>query len=82
MDFLLKNEGIVIESKIAREKHGQKDIGDELIVDIERYKNHPDCKMLVCFIYDKNSVIENPQGFVNDIESNPSKLNIRVLINP
>jgi hypothetical protein len=68
MDFLLKNERIVIESKITRERHGQKEIGDELIVDKERYRSHPDCKTLICFIYDKNSFIENPQGFVKDIK--------------
>ena len=71
----------MIESKITKEKHNEKEIGDELILDIERYKNHRDCRMLLFFIYDKNSVIENRQGFVKDIESNPS-IKIRVLINP
>jgi len=41
MDFLLKNERIVIESKITRERHGQKEIGDGLIVDKERHRSYP-----------------------------------------
>jgi hypothetical protein len=48
MDFLLKEEQIVIESKMARQGHGNKEIADELLIDIERYKESPDCRILVC----------------------------------
>jgi len=83
MDFLLKNEGIVIESKMTRQWHGSKEIGDELLIDIRRYKERSDCKILVCFIYDPSSIIENPNGFVDDLEKeSTTDLKVRVFINP
>jgi hypothetical protein len=80
MDFLLKDHGIIIESKITRPSHGSKEISDELIIDLTRYKTHPDCRILVCFIYDRDSVIENPKGFIKDMESD-TPLPVRVFIN-
>jgi REase_DpnII-MboI len=50
MDFMLKQR-IVIEAKKTREKFADKEIGEELLVDIAKYKEHPDCGTLVCFIY-------------------------------
>ena len=52
MDFLLKQEQIVIEIKKARKGLGAKELGAQLIEDIARYENHPDCDTLVCFVYD------------------------------
>ena len=47
MDFLLKNEKIVIEIKKTRVGLTAKKLGEQLIVDIEKYQQHPDCKYLV-----------------------------------
>lgn len=83
MDFLLKDEGIVIESKMTRQGHGNKEIANELLVDISRYKESDDCKILICFIYDKDSIIENRKGFIYDLEKNSSvDFKVRVFINP
>lgn len=51
-DFLLKNEDIVIEVKKTRNGLSAKELGEQLIIDIARYKSHPNCKNLVCFVYD------------------------------
>jgi len=40
MDFLLKDERIVIEAKMARANHAAKEISEELIIDAARYKTH------------------------------------------
>jgi hypothetical protein len=69
MDFLLKKQRIVIEVKKTREKLADKEIGDELLVDIARYKNHPDCSTLVCFVYDPDQRIKNPAGLKQDLEA-------------
>jgi len=52
MDLLLKVQKIVVEIKMARDGLLDREIGDELLQDLARYKNHPDCSTLVCFIYD------------------------------
>ena len=74
MDFLLKNERIVIETKMMRKGLGSKELGDQLLVDIERYKEHPDCATLFCLVYDPEWVIPNPEGLENDLSKTDSGL--------
>jgi len=82
-DFLLKNERIMIEVKKTR--NGLKDgkLGSELILDIARYKNHPDCDLLYCFVYDPQSFIQNPRGLENDLaQQSNDELEVLVKIVP
>jgi hypothetical protein len=83
MDFLLKDEKIVIEAKYVRNGRTGKKILDELLVDIARYKAHPDCKTLVHFVYDPDSLIANPTGIKKELEEqSDSRLNVVALIVP
>ncbi|HDS7500257.1 TPA: malate dehydrogenase [Klebsiella aerogenes] len=79
-DFLLKKEKIVIEVKKARKSLGAGKIGEELIIDMARYRAHPDCDTLVCFVYDPEGWVNNPQGVVNDLEGGCSEGKTRVVI--
>jgi len=72
MDFLLKQHRIVIEVKMTREKLAAKEIGDELLIDIARYKEHPDCSTLICFVYDPDQRVQNPAGLKHDLEEQSS----------
>ncbi len=67
MDFLLKNEQIVIEVKKTRNGLNDKEVGEQLLIDIARYSKHPECKVLVCFVYDPEARIGNPIGLENDL---------------
>ena len=68
IDFLIKSEKIAIEIKKTREGLKGKQIADQLIIDIDRYKAaHPDCETLFCFVYDPENLIQNPIGFEKDI---------------
>jgi hypothetical protein len=67
MDFLLKEERIVVEVKMARPGRDNKKIAEELIVDAARYRGHPDCRILVCMIYDPEGVVPNPRGVEADL---------------
>lgn len=82
MDFLLKQEKIVIETKKTRKGLGAKEVGEQLLVDIQKYKEHSDCKTLVCFVYDPEGRIGNPRGIENDLNKTYDGLPVKVLITP
>jgi hypothetical protein len=67
IDFLLKREGIVVEVKMAREGLGARRLGEELAVDVARYRAHPDARVLVCFVHDPENRISNPRGIEDDL---------------
>lgn len=84
MDFLLAAHRLVIEVKRVRDKAHAARVGDELIVDIEHYRRHPDCARLWCAVYDPRMLIRNPAGMVTDLEDNQStpdgRFSVRVLV--
>ncbi len=82
IDFLLKRERIAIEAKMTRPNLRDKQVGEELLVDIARYRGHPGCDSLVCFVYDPNGYIANPSGLENDLSGNKNGVNVRVVICP
>lgn len=82
MDFLLKREMIVLEVKRSRKGLAAKEVGEQLIVDCQRYKVHPDCKTLVCFVYDPEGLIANARGVENDLSTAGGELPVRVFIRP
>lgn len=81
VDFLLKVENTIIEVKMGRKGMTAGSLGDELIVDIERYQVHPNCKNLICFVYDPQGYIKNPSGVESDL-SRTEPLSVRVFICP
>lgn len=81
MDFLLKEEKIVVEVKKTRKGLGNGEIGDQLIIDITRYQAHSDCQTLICFVYDPESIIVNPRGLEKDL-SRDEKIRVKVVIRP
>lgn len=82
MDFLLKDHATVIEVKKTRAGLGTKEIGDQLIHDIARYKSHPDCNTLICFVYDPEARIKNPRVLESDLNKQQDNFLVRVLVVP
>ena len=82
LDFLLKEEQIVVEVKKTRESLTERSLCDELLADIARYQKHPNCKTLVCFVYDPEGRLVNVAGLVNDLESTPSTMPVHVFVGP
>lgn len=83
MDFLLKSEKIVIEVKKTRTSLIEKQIGEQLIIDVIKYKQHPECKILICFIYDPEGRIGNPRGLEADLnQMTTDDLQVIVKITP
>lgn len=81
-DFLLKDQKIVIEVKKTRATLKAKQLGEQLIIDIAKYKTHPDCKVLYCFVYDPKGYISNPKGIENDLNKTTDSLKVVVRIIP
>lgn len=82
VDFLLKEEQIIVEVKKTRETLKAKHVGEQLIVDIQRYRSHPDCKKLICFVYDPDGWVANPRGLESDLSRKDEELEVKVLIVP
>jgi hypothetical protein len=83
VDFLLKREQIIIEVKKTRSGLKDKEIGNQLILDIAHYKSHPDCKKLICFVYDPENLINNPRGLEDDLNKNSNdEMTVEVWIRP
>lgn len=83
IDFLLKDEKIVLEIKMTRDGLGLKEIRSQLIEDMFSYRTHADYNIFVAFIYDPTRKIENPGGVKKDLENEMStdayKVNVRIV---
>ena len=83
VDFALKDEKIIVEVKMTNDHLKDKEIGSQLLIDIGRYRHHPDCEHLVVFVYDRLDNIRNKPGLISDLEKMSSPdLQVRVFIEP
>ncbi len=81
IDFLLKQEQVLVEIKMTRPGLSkEKDVSDQLIIDSERYRVHPDCKMLVAFVYDPQEYLNNPRGIECDLTKTINDVPVKVII--
>lgn len=82
VDFLLKAEKVVVEIKMTRDGLADRQLGEQLIIDIERYRAHPDCQALICFVYDPDHRVTNPAGLEADLRGIRNGLDVKVWIYP
>ena len=82
MDFLLKRERLVVETKMTRKSLGQREVGDELIVDMRRYRSHPDYRTLICLVYDPGGYCHAPAALENDLSGVEGDFHTRVVVCP
>ena len=82
IDFLLKRSQIGVETKMTNAKLRDRAVGEQLIIDIARYKQHPDCKTLVCFVYDPQHYLTNPAGLTSDLSKVHDGLVVEVMVSP
>lgn len=72
LDFIIVDIKTAVEVKMTRKGLGDKAIGEQLLVDIGRYRKRNDIERLVFFIYDPEFHIRKPKGLKKDIESQSS----------
>ncbi len=82
MDFLLPEIQAVVETKMMRPSLSTKQLGEQLIIDIAKYKSHPECCTLFCVVYDPGGKISNPRGVEKDLSTQDQKLVTHVIIVP
>lgn len=81
IDFFLPDYSTYIETKMTRDGLADRKIGEELLIDIGRYKNS--CDKLICFVYDAGGFLKNPYGLIKDLENlSTDELEVKVYINP
>jgi hypothetical protein len=80
IDFVLRDEQIVVEAKMTREGLGERQVADELIEDIERYRSHPACRTLVAIVFDPERRIHNPRGLESDLHRNEPDMRVRIVV--
>jgi hypothetical protein len=82
VDFLLKKESVLVETKMTRDGLTDRKLGEELIIDVAHYKQVPRCQALVCFVYDPEHRLRNPRSIENDLSKVTDGLDVRVLVRP
>lgn len=82
VDFFLKAQQILIEVKKTRIGLGAKEVGDQLILDIERYSKIAASKTLVCMVYDRENRILNPGGLESDLTRQKGGMKVEVIVVP
>lgn len=82
MDFLLKTEKVVVEAKMTRKTLGQKEVVTQLTEDAARYRAHPDCQTLVCFVFDPGGFCKNPVALENDVSTDAYGFKVKVIVAP
>jgi len=84
MDFLLPAHKLVLELKFVRDANHAAKIGNELIIDIEHYRRHPECDSLWCIVYDPNHLIANAEGLKKDLDgerkTKDGTVNVRLFV--
>ncbi|WJK33982.1 hypothetical protein [Solwaraspora sp. WMMA2065] len=67
IDFLLPSFELAVEIKRARPSMTARSLGDELIVDRDRYKTEQRAKHLICLVFDYDGILPGPRGLEADL---------------
>lgn len=82
MDFLLHDLQVGVEVKMTRAGLKDKQLGEQLIIDIARYAAHPRCRRLICFVYDPGYLIRNRQGLSEYVLRQGHQIDVELIFSP
>jgi hypothetical protein len=80
VDFLLRESGVIIETKMTRLRLRDKDVGEELAIDWIRYRRHPDCRAVLALIFDPGRFIANAAGLERDLSQTREEPATRAIV--
>lgn len=81
-DFLLKPEEVFIEAKKTRIGLRDREVTEQLTIDVDYYRRHLSCRALVCFVYDPEHFIQNPAAVEGDLSGIRDGLLVQVVVCP
>lgn len=80
VDFLLKQEKMIVEVKMTRKNLGDAEVAEQLFIDIKRYQARTDYHTLVCFVYDPGHYLKNPTALEKDLSRTHDQLMVKVIV--
>jgi hypothetical protein len=80
--FLLDHDRLAMVVKKTRSGLSRKDLMDHVRADIERYRARGRCTHLLCFIYDPEGRIGNPNGLEGELSCTSEDFTVDVLVAP
>lgn len=80
VDFLLEENKIGIEVKLASESMNKQRILKDLSKDKETYRNSSKIQTLLCFIFDPDHIIKNPAEIESDLSGSRENLKTNVTV--
>ncbi|MFF9561980.1 hypothetical protein ACF1AJ_01405 [Leifsonia sp. NPDC014704] len=80
VDFVLPEFELAIELKFTRASLPDRKLGEELIIDRERYSTLGNVRHLVCLVFDRSGVLRNPRGLESDLAREASLDNFAVTV--
>ncbi|AXH36945.1 hypothetical protein DVJ78_17350 [Humibacter sp. BT305] len=72
VDFLLPSYELAVELKFTRPALTDRKLGEELIIDRDRYSKLPGVRHLVCLVFDIDGHLRNPRGLEKDLARDAS----------
>ena len=72
IDFIIPEYELAVELKFARESLDKKKLGEELLVDTQRYDQRKDVRHLLCLVFDHKGLLRNPRGLEKDLNKEAS----------
>lgn len=68
IDLLLPQTRLAVELKMLRTSLTAAKLGEELLIDRERYQAHPGVGHLICLVFDYDGQLPNPRGLEQDLD--------------
>jgi hypothetical protein len=79
IDFIVPEVNIAIELKDASNLT-DRDVGEQLAVDVLRYSGHPSVRHLVCLVFDYTARLRNPAGLERDLSKRHDQVGVTVRV--
>jgi hypothetical protein len=80
VDFLIRDAGVIVETKMTRKSLTDRKVGEELLIDWGRYQRHPDCRGIFALVFDPDRYLHNPAGLEHDLSQGAAEISTRVIV--
>ena len=80
VDFVLPAFGLAVELKHTGKAMADSTVGEQLIIDRERYQTHKDVTHLIVLVFDHDGHLRNPRGLESDLQRDHSHPDLTVTV--